>query len=98
MAVDNSGGAGGAGEGEQGRIYAANENGPINAWKANGEPLGGNFPLAYPSACALEVAPNGNLWAAQWTGGLLVKEFTPDGVETGNEFNAGVGVCGMAID
>src|SRR5262249_33997135 len=42
--VDNSGGAGGVGEGEQGRIYGESEGeGRIKAWKANGEGVAGGF-------------------------------------------------------
>ena len=44
VAVDNSGGAGGVGEGEQGRIYGMSEGeGTIKGWKANGEPVSGGF-------------------------------------------------------
>src|SRR5262249_51149901 len=44
VAVDNSGGAGGVGEGEQGRVYGMSEGeGSIRGWKANGEPVSGGF-------------------------------------------------------
>jgi hypothetical protein len=103
LAIDNSGGAGGVGEGEQGRFYAMTENGPIFGWKPNGEPLPAPFAqgegLAYSQACGIDVAPDGNLWVASWAGGTgKVEEFEPTGTSTGTSFNAGFGVCGMAID
>jgi hypothetical protein len=98
VAVDNSGGAGGVGEGEQGRIYSMNESGPVNSRKPNGEPLGGNFPLSYERACGIAVAPNGTLWVASWGETGKVEQFTSAGAPTGTSFEAGFGLCGLAID
>jgi hypothetical protein len=100
VAVDNSGGAGGVGEGEQGRIYATQENGPIHGWKANGEPLPSPFTpgLSYSQACGIDVAPDGTLWAATWAGSGQIQQFDSTGTATGNSFNTGFGVCGLAID
>ena len=103
--VDNSGEAGGAGEGEQGRIYAFAESQAVKAWKPTGEPYqpaGGVFPISYPAACGAEVAPDGDLWVASW-GGVGIQEFDPS---TGNPSTDGPaeghiatpGICSLAID
>ena len=102
VSVDNSGGSGGVGEGEQGRVYGMSEGeGTIKGWKANGEPVSGGFAppggLGYSGVCGFDVAPDGNVWAGSWTGGPIT-EFNPDGTPTGESFNSGKSVCGMEID
>ena len=102
VAVDNSGGAGGVGEGEQGRIYGMSEGeGTIKGWKANGEPVSGGFAppsgLGYGGVCGFDTDSEGDVWAGSWTGGPI-SEFNPDGTPTGESFNSGKSVCGMEID
>jgi hypothetical protein len=102
VAVDNSGGAGGVGEGEQGRIYAMSEGeGTIKGWKANGEPVSGGFAppsgLGYGGVCGFDTDSEGDVWAGSWTGGPI-SEFNPDGTPTGESFSSGKSVCGMEID
>ena len=100
--VDNSGGAGGVGEGEQGRIYGMSEfEGKITAWKANGEPVAGGFAppngLHPGGPCGFDVAPDGDIWSGNWQS-HVVTEFNPDGTPTGTEFDSGKAICGMEID
>jgi hypothetical protein len=100
--VDNSGGAGGVGEGEQGRIYGESEGeGRIKAWKANGEGVSGGFAppngLAPGGPCAVATDSEGDVWSGNWTTGE-VTQFNPDGTPTGKSFNSGKAVCGMEID
>jgi hypothetical protein len=109
VAVDNSGGAGGVGEGEQGRIYGMSEGEQrIRGWKANGEPVAGPFGegsgLAVPGVCGMDVDSEGDVWAGIWNPAGIVQEFNPDGTPTGQEFVATVpsgpnlAICGMEID
>lgn len=99
VSVDNSGGAGGVGEGEQGRIYGMQENGPTTAWKANGEPAPGPFGTGVNvgGVCAMDVAPDGDVWIASYQS-ELVTEFNPDGTPTGAQFDSDLANCGMEID
>jgi hypothetical protein len=58
LAVDNSGGAG---EGEQGRLYVSGNGGPVYAFKPNGELL----PWSIPSTihpCGVTVDDEGHVW------------------------------------
>ncbi len=108
VAVDNSGGAGGVGEGEQGRIYGMSEGeARIRGWKANGEPVAGPFGtgsgLSVPGVCGMDVDSEGDVWAGIWSPPGEVKEFNPDGTPTGTTFTAKAGttnlaICGMEID
>jgi len=102
VSFDNSGGGGGVGEGEQGRIYGMSEGeGSIKAWKANGEPVSGGFAppegLHPGGPCGVDVGPDGNVWSANWTNGV-VTEFNPAGTATGNSFNSGKSPCGLEVD
>jgi hypothetical protein len=99
LMVDNSGGSGGGGEGEQGRIYVFPESGPVRAFKPSGEEILGNFPLSVGGACAGEVVPgpSGNFWIAQWNSDKII-EFNSAGVATGKELTPTNNPCGLAID
>ncbi len=72
LAVDNSGGAGG---GEQGRLYVSGGAGPIDAFKPNGEYLWA-LPAATIKPCGIAVDPEGHLWV---TSGEEVREFANSG-------------------
>ncbi len=70
VAVDNSGGAGGVGEGEQGRIYSMSEGeSRVVAWKANGEPVSGGFAppngVLVSGPCGMAVDSEGDVWVGQ---------------------------------
>ncbi len=99
VSVDNSGGSGGVGEGEQGRIYAESEyEGTVKGWKANGEPMSGPFGSGFNpgSPCAIAVDAQGKVWSGDWHTGELT-EFNPNG--TAEEVvKTGKAVCGLAID
>ena len=89
VAVDNSGGAGGVGEGEQGRIYGMSEyEGSIRGWKANGEPVSGGFAppggLGYGGLCGFDTDSEGDVWAGSWTGGADL------GVQPGRNADRGI--------
>ncbi len=87
IAVDNSGGAGGVGEGEQGRIYAmSEEESKVVGWKANGEPVSGGFAppngLSVTAPCGMDVDSDGNVWVGSSQSEDLI-EFNPQGVKIG---------------
>jgi hypothetical protein len=69
LAVDNSGGLGGVGEGEQGRLYVGGLNGPIDAFDNEGNFLWtlpreeGGEPVT-EGACGMTVDSEGHLWVA----------------------------------
>jgi hypothetical protein len=101
LAVDNSAGSGGPGEGEQGRLYVSGDGGPIDAFRPNGEYL---WSLAVPGACGIAVDGAGHLWVG---GGPQEKalEFDTTGpgpasdtpireipVTVGNQMPCGLGV------
>ena len=102
VAVDNSGGAGGVGEGEQGRIYAESEGeSKVVAWKANGEPVSGGFAppngVSVGGACGMDVDSEGDVWVGSYVNHVLT-EFNPDGTPTGNTVDIGKADCSLAID
>lgn len=72
LAVDNSGGAGGPGEGEQGRIYISGSEGPVHAFDPQGDYL---WTLAKSIAepCGIAVGPDGHLWIGSANGGELLE-------------------------
>ena len=72
LAVDNSGGAGGPGEGEQGRLYVSGEKGPIDAFKASGEFLW-TLPTSATGTgvCGIAVDPAGHLWVGTGSGAIF---------------------------
>ncbi len=61
VAVDNSGGSGGAGEGEQGRLYVSEEGGPIHAFTPSGEFLW-TLGTGQAQPCGIAVDGEGHLW------------------------------------
>jgi DNA-binding beta-propeller fold protein YncE len=61
VAVDNSGGEGKAGEGEQGRIYVSEEGGPIHAFAPDGTYLW-TLPRTVADPCGIAVDREGHLW------------------------------------
>ena len=68
VAVDNSGGLGGPGEGEQGRLYVSEERGPVHAFGPDGAYLwtlplrdGTETPIV-EGACGIAVDREGHLW------------------------------------
>ena len=102
VAVDNSGGAGGVGEGEQGRIYAESEGeSNVVAWKANGEPVAGGFAppngVSVGGACGMDVDAEGDVWVGSYVNHVLT-EFNPDGTPTGNTVDIGKSDCSLEID
>jgi hypothetical protein len=102
VAFDNSGGSGGVGEGEQGRVYGMSEyEGKVVGWKANGEPVSGGFAppagVSYGGACGFDVDPEGDVWIVAYNTGIIT-EFNPDGTPTGTSFNTGLSPCGVEID
>jgi hypothetical protein len=66
LAVDNSGGLGGLGEGEQGRLYVGGgEQGPIDAFDHEGAFLWNISPqVAGYQRCGMTVDAQGHLWAS----------------------------------
>jgi sugar lactone lactonase YvrE len=68
------------------------------------DPSNGNITFSFdPGFQPLGLAWDGsNLWVSQFTVDGLVKQFTPTGVATGNQFNANLGlgneVGGLAFD
>jgi hypothetical protein len=98
LAVDNSGGAG---EGEQGRLYVSGGGGPVYAFDPNGELL----PWSIPSTvhpCGIAVDREGHVWIGGGDDGE-VHEFAAVGepaVEL-SHFAVGVGnelPCRLAVD
>lgn len=78
LAVDNSGGLGGPGEGEQGRLYVSGSDGPVHAFDPEGNhlwtlprKLGGN-PLT-EGACGLAVDSEGHLWVGVGNRGKVLE-------------------------
>src|SRR6266516_1405016 len=61
VAVDNSGGSGGPGEGEQGRLYVSEEDGPIHAFAPSGAYLW-TLPRTTARPCGIAVDAAGHLW------------------------------------
>lgn len=61
VAIDNSGGAGGPGEGEQGRLYVSEESGPVHAFAPDGTWLW-TTPSTSPGSCGVAVDRQGHLW------------------------------------
>ncbi len=61
VAIDNSGGSGGAGEGEQGRLYVSEAGGPIHAYDSDGAYLW-TLPKAAAQPCGIAVDAQGHLW------------------------------------
>jgi DNA-binding beta-propeller fold protein YncE len=61
IAIDNSGGAGKPGEGEQGRIYVSEAGGPIHAFAADGT-YRWTLSRAVASPCGIAVDAEGHLW------------------------------------
>jgi sugar lactone lactonase YvrE len=95
LKVDNSSGS------TQGRIYAFNETGAVKGWLPSGSPLGAPFPAGgitgFSDNCGAAIGPNGNIWVADYNHGL--KEFTPEGVATGNVVNPEPeSMCNFTID
>ena len=102
VAVDNSGGGGGVGEGDQGRIYAMSEGeSNVVAWKANGEPVSGGFAppngVSVGAPCGMDVDADGDVWVGSYVNQILT-EFNPDGTPTGNAVNIGKSDCSLEID
>jgi len=62
VAVDNSGGSGGPGEGEQGRLYVSEATGPVHAFGPGGNYLW-TLPRATVEPCGIAVDNEGHLWA-----------------------------------
>jgi hypothetical protein len=77
LAVDNSGGIGGVGEGEQGRLYVSEANGPIHAFSPGG---GYRWTLsnAVADPCGIAVDGAGHLWAIDQNAKRAL-EFDPSG-------------------
>ncbi len=67
VAVDNSGGAGGLGEGEQGRLYLSEQEGPIHAFAPDGAHLW-TLPRATARPCGIAVDAEGHLWVGNGAG------------------------------
>ena len=97
IAVDNSGGLGGPGEGEQGRLYVSGLSGPVHAFDPEGNylwtlPRKLGEALLTESACGLAVGPEGHLWVG-------VGARVPQGREKVLEFNiSGSEAPGAPID
>lgn len=93
--VDNSGGA------SQGRIYAFPEYGALHAYLPTGAEFEENFPVSgLGDDCGADIAPNGNIWIAEWPGGI--DEYSPTGQAStagpaGGHISA-PGTCNFAID
>lgn len=78
IAVDNSGGLGGPGEGEQGRLYVSEEGGPIHAFGPDGAYLW-TLPLAtVGGTCGIAVDSAGHLWVGRGSHGEIL-EFAASG-------------------
>ncbi len=82
VAIDNSGGLGGPGEGEQGRIYVSEEKGPVHAFKPDGSFI---RTIAGPNArtCGIAVDREGNLLVGNGEGSGTSREkvyrYDPEG-------------------
>jgi hypothetical protein len=74
VAVDNSGGSGGPGEGEQGRIYVSETEGPVHAFAPNGTWLW-TLPNTTASSCGITVDGNGHLLVGNGERDTRVLEF-----------------------
>jgi hypothetical protein len=61
IAVDNSGGSAGPGEGEQGRLYLSEESGPVHAFSPTGSWLW-TLPTVSAAPCGIAVDAEGHLW------------------------------------
>ncbi len=81
VAIDNSGGAGGPGEGEQGRIYLSESSGPIHAFDPGG---GYRWTLSSEvvEPCGIAVDTEGDLWVVD-EGKKEALEFDSTGGLTG---------------
>jgi hypothetical protein len=100
LAVDNSGGAGGPGEGEQGRLYISGNGGPVLAFDPEGNYLWSLPVAATGSACGAAVDADGHLWLS--SGGKVV-EFANSGSPPAQiaSFPFSVGnksACDVAVD
>jgi hypothetical protein len=86
----------------QGRIYSFAEAENVKGWLPTGSPLGppfppGGFKESLFDNCGAAIAPNGNIWIADYGHGL--KEYTPDGVGTGTIVHPEIqGMCNFTID
>jgi hypothetical protein len=103
VAVDNSGGAGGPGEGEQGRLYVSGAfSGVVDAFRPDGEYL---WTLLAAEACGIAVDREGHLWVGGpaeearpgeihefESSGSPPKEITHFPVEVGNRAPCALGV------
>lgn len=76
VAVDNSGGLGGAGEGEQGRIYLSEEKGPVHAFTPQGAHINWILPRETVEPCGIAVDAAGRLWVGDLVSHKVI-EFAP---------------------
>jgi hypothetical protein len=67
VAIDNSGGLGGPGEGEQGRLYISEEGGPIDVFEPSGSYLR-TLDLTLARPCGIAVDAKGNLLVGNGSG------------------------------
>lgn len=106
VAVDNSGGSGGPGEGEQGRLYVSEEDGPVHAFAPDGTWLW-TLPRTTARPCGIAVDAEGHLWVGNGYGegesGLKAFEFDNTGSPPGligsvAITHANKRACRLAID
>lgn len=107
VAIDNSGGSGGPGEGEQGRIYVSEVQGPIHAFSPAGVYLW-TLPKTSAQPDDIDVDGEGHLWVANGEGEGAAKEKVREFANSGSppakigEFtathSAGSRACHLAVD
>jgi hypothetical protein len=95
VAIDNSGGSGAPGEGEQGRIYVSEEVGSVHAFT----PAGHYLWTLHPSATGIDVDAEGHLWVAD-NDESKVLEFANSGSPPAKigEFTTSSPPCHLAVN
>ena len=88
IAVDNSG---------SGNIYASFYN-TLYGWKANGQPLGGRWPVPNGTeTCGVTVTGSGEVWSSTFNNSFRLNKFDATGVSQGN-LQVGFYFCRIIVD